>query len=267
MVNPDNTPTCGCKKGFVKHEQYGCVDETPPTLKLINDPRGDKILRLKQGDFYEEFGVRVVDENDEDYHRLLKISYSDALPQGCLTKVGEFTVNYTISTPWTHPPSVWVTRRVIIEDIDECSLNVVKYGSTCPQLIPRCDTEAGAKCVNTVGSYTCECPKFTSGDGFFSETSFPDDNAPDGYQGGTGCVDTSKPVIELKGPNPKFFKVCPCSGISGIMQDKSRDSDLCEAQRAQYESDIKVSAVVSSSEKVHFTLLLGSQIPMFVCRI
>ena len=239
VVTAGNTPRCGCKKGFVMHETYGCVDETPPTLRLNEDPRNDKTLRLKQGDFYEEYGVKILDANAEDYHRNLRISYSDPLPQGCLYKIGEFTVNYTVSTPWTDPSAVWVARRVIIEDIDECTLDMAKYETSCPQLIPRCDIEAGAKCTNTIGSYRCECPKFTTGDGY-QHVSFPTDNIPEGYQGGTGCRDTSKPVIELKGPNPKVFKICPCGGISGVMQDQASRGDLVDAQREHYEHDIKV---------------------------
>lgn len=239
VVGPNDRPSCGCKKGFMKHEQYGCVDERPPKLKINEDPYNDQTLRLKQGDVYEEYGVRISDGNAEDYHRLLKITYSEPT-HGCLTKVGEFHVNYTLSTPWTVPTSVSITRRVIIDDIDECSLNVAKYKNTCPELIPRCDIQAGAKCVNTIGSYSCECPEYTSGDGFQSDAAF-DDFKPEGYHGGTSCVDTTKPIIELKGPSPKVFKICPCGGISGVIQDKSKGGDdLREAQRDHYEHDIKV---------------------------
>jgi hypothetical protein len=240
VVGANDTPRCGCKKGFVKHETFGCVDERPPEMKLVEDPRGDKTLRLKQGDSYIEHGVRIVDANAEEYERMLRISYSDPVAQGCLTRVGEFHVNYTISTPWTDPSSVVVTRRVIVEDIDECSVDVAKYESTCPQLIPRCDFDAGAQCVNTIGSYTCACPKFTAGDGFQQRISFPKGVSPEGFQGGTSCRDTSKPVIELKGPNPKIFRISPCGGISGIIQRRSTDHDLKEGQRQFYESDIKV---------------------------
>ncbi|CAB9515142.1 latent transforming growth factor beta binding protein 2 [Seminavis robusta] len=239
VVSANDTPHCGCKKGFVKHETYGCVDERPPELKLNEDPYNDKTLRLKQGDVYKEHGVRIADANAEDYERMLKISYSAPVTHGCLTEVGEFHVNYTIKTPWTDPSSVVVTRRVIIEDIDECALDPAKFESTCPQLIPRCDTDAGATCKNTDGSYTCDCPKFTSGDGFLPNVAFPTGAAPEGFKGGTSCTDTSKPMIELKGPNPKIFRICPCGGISGIMNGKSTDNNLRDAQRQHYESDIK----------------------------
>lgn len=264
-VGVDREPRCGCRKGFVKHEEYGCVDETPPVLKLIEDPRGDKTLRLKQGESYEEYGVTIDDDNREDYLRSMEIKYSDPLPPGCLTHVGEFFVNYTVSTPWTHPSYVEITRRVVIEDIDECSLNAAKYERTCPELIPRCDVEAGAKCVNTVGSYTCECPKFTQGDGFLRDFDFPEDNRPEGFEGGKSCVDTSKPVIELKGPQPKVFKICPCDGIKGVMADKASDVHLLESQRKHYLSDIKVRKttvvwhLLSRFGEAHQTYLLSSR--------
>jgi hypothetical protein len=224
------------------HKQYGCVDENPPQLRLANDPSGDLTLRLKQGDVYHEYAVDIQDENAEEYLRSLKFTYSQSLPQGCLTKMGEFHVNYTVATPWTSPPYVRVTRRVIIEDVDECSLNVQTMQQACPELIPRCDTEAGAVCVNTRGSYTCKCPQFTTGDGFLPGLTFPAGDEPEGYKGGTGCLDTSRPVISLKGPNPKVFRVCECGGVSGITSGlpKKKHSDLKPQQQRHYDEDVKV---------------------------
>lgn len=239
-----NQPTCACKPGYVLHEKYGCVDESPPVLRLKNDPNGDQILRLKQGDVYKEHAVEIQDENAEEYLRSLKIAYSQPLPSGCLTKIGEFHVNYTVATPWTAPPYVRITRRVIIEDIDECSLDAIYYAKTCPDLVPRCDTDSGATCVNTIGSYTCKCPKYTSGDGFKKGLSFGPLNTPDGFQRGTGCRDTGAPVIKLLGPNPKVFRVCECGGISGIMGKKGqKDAEMKSDQQSHYGNDIKVSGI------------------------
>jgi hypothetical protein len=234
---------CACKPGYVHHDDYGCVDVNPPTLKLRHDPRGDKTLRLKQGDEYREFMVDIVDDNAEDYLRSLKVTYSRPLPPGCLTSIGEFHVNYTVAMPWTTPPYVRVTRRVVIEDIDECTLDVAKYQRTCPLLVPQCDKAAGAKCSNTVGSYTCQCPQNTSGDGFLKTAKFGDDYpAPQSFKGGTSCVDTTKPVITLQGPNPKVFKICACGGLDGIMtstSDQEEDKNLQMEQRLLYEADIR----------------------------
>lgn len=237
----DKQPRCACKKGYVPHETYGCVDESPPHLTLKHDPSRDGTLRLKQGDFYKEYAVEIKDENAEEYLRSLKIAYSWPLPNGCLSKMGEFNVNYTVETPWTIPPFQRVTRRVVIDDIDECSLDVAKYERLCPSLVPRCDTAAGAKCVNTKGSYTCRCPKHTTGDGFLKGVAFDKSNPPVGFHGGQSCHDTGKPVIQLQGPNPKVFRVCGCGGINGIMNQKvEEDTALKTSQQSHYESDILV---------------------------
>jgi hypothetical protein len=228
------------------HEKYGCVDVSPPILKLRNDPAGDLTLRLKQGDEYREYMVDIIDENAEDYLRSLKISFSDPLPPGCLTEVGQFHVNYTVATPWTNPPFVRVTRLVVIEDINECTLDVSKYKKSCPSLVPQCDIALGATCMNTIGSYACACPNFSSGDGFRNGSVFPGGKkAPESYKGGTGCVDTSLPVTTLLGPNPKSFQTCKCGGLSGIMSESpsgrdGSDQELQSSQRMLYGGDLKV---------------------------
>jgi len=251
-VGDDRIPFCACKHGHVKVKKFGCVDEQPPILKLRNDPKGDKINRLRQGDTYREYAVDVIDENAEDYLRSLKITYSRPLPPACLENIGSFHVNYTVATPWTSPPYVSVTRNVVIEDINECEIDDEKYGSQCPKLIPSCDVGAGAVCQNTDGSYTCKCPRFTSGDGFKFMSSIQRDktgnyvDAPVGYKGGSGCRDTSKPIIEILGPNPKIFRTCQCGGLIGVMKKVKRkkghvghDGGLIAEQRNGYEDDIK----------------------------
>ena len=255
-------PHCVCKSGYVHVDNFGCVDESPPTLKLRHDDNDNGVTILKQGDTYKEYAVDVIDPNAEDYKRSLKIAYSRPLPDGCETKIGSFQVNYTVAMPWTNPPYARVTRNVVIEDIDECSIDVKKYETQCPQIVPHCDVEHGATCKNTNGSYTCQCPKYTSGDGFkFMSSIKIDDNgnyidAPEGYTGGTGCVDTSKPVIKVLGPNPKIFRVPKTGGLSGAMQkakkDKhnQRDSNLLAAQREGYEDDIKKMISVTSGAEL-----------------
>lgn len=227
---------------------------------------------MKQGDSYKEYAVDVMDDNAEDYLRSLKIAYSRPLPPGCLVEMGSFEVNYTVALPWANPPYVRVTREVVIEDIDECAIvkagDEGRYEAQCPELIPQCDVEAGAVCRNTKGSYTCECPNYTSGDGFkfISSVKMIGDGtedtaghgrgvvtytgAPVGYDGGSGCRDTSKPVIQLMGPNPKVFRTCKCGGLTGIMKalknssrslSRSRtdkNEKLIGDQREGYEADI-----------------------------
>ena len=247
-VSSSNTPHCACKPKYVHHDKYGCVDINPPTLRLRNDTHNDSTLRLKQGDEYREYMVDIIDDNAEDYLRSLKVSYSKPLPPGCLTDVGSFHVNYTIAMPWTDPPFARLQRNVVIDDIDECSLDVSQYKNACPILVPQCDTNAGAKCVNTIGSYSCQCPINTSGDGFKKDTVFPKEGTPPtSFAGGTGCTDTSKPVITLKGPNPKIFRTCACGGLTGVMNEPvtEEDRELAAEQRKLYKDDIK--AMITST--------------------
>lgn len=69
---------------------------------------------------------------------------------------------------------------------------------------------------------------------------------PRGYKGGTGCRDTSEPVIELLGPNPKRFRVARVGGVRGVMrmgendESISRVDALIAEQRSAYESEIRV---------------------------
>ena len=215
-----SSPTCECKNGYVDTPEHGCVDETPPTLKLRCDPNNDGVMKLKQGDNYEECAVDIMDDNAEDLARTLKIAYSEPLPSGCLRKMGSFHVNYSVATPWTDPPFQKVTRTVEVGDLDECKISSKQAQLYCPEAIPKCDTASGAVCKNTIGSYTCECPKCTAGDGFLpiSGLNLDDPLTPIGYGGGTGCVDSCKPEIKLAGPNPRVFRACKCSGLLGLTE-------------------------------------------------
>eukprot|EP00591_Stephanopyxis_turris_P010502 CAMPEP_0195528386 /NCGR_PEP_ID=MMETSP0794_2-20130614/30492_1 /TAXON_ID=515487 /ORGANISM="Stephanopyxis turris, Strain CCMP 815" /LENGTH=939 /DNA_ID=CAMNT_0040659511 /DNA_START=45 /DNA_END=2864 /DNA_ORIENTATION=+ len=243
VVSPQNTPSCVCKPGYMSVPEYGCVDETPPVLKLRCDPDGTGISVYRQGDSYQECAVDIQDENAEDYFRSLNIQYDRPLGQ-CFVQMGTFKVNYTVATPWTTPSFVSVVRTVQVEDIDECAIprsKIENYNQVCPPVIPHCDTHAGAVCRNTIGSYTCECPPYTTGDGFLPITDYgiTPANEPEGYKGGTGCLDTTKPQIKLKGPNPKVFRVCKCSSLKGLMSAGSGSGDAACPKDRNFESDIR----------------------------
>jgi len=259
-----NRPSCTCKPGHVRDDVYGCVDEHPPGLTLRYSSHPDSkfdaergIEYLTQGDRYEEYGVDVIDDNAEEYLRSLKITYSRPLPQGCLLDMGEFYVNYTVATPWTSPEFVRAKRTVVIQNVNECKvkLNDGNIGSHCPELVSMCDVDAGAACVDEIGTYTCQCPEGTEGDGFLpiprlrpdGKGGFVGTMIPKAYNGGTGCRDTSRPVIELLGPNPKIFRVARVSGLKGVIKGANDNADsnarsdaLLAEQRNAYEKDIKV---------------------------
>jgi len=152
--------------------------------------------------------------------------------------VGSFDVIYTVSTPWTTPSSVSVTRTVNIRDFDECKLKPSDgVYRTCPELVSgRCDV--GATCKNTNGSFMCECDKCSSGDGFLPLPKNHDNVVtPAGYKGGNGCKDSCAPTIKLSGDNPKVFKVCKCGG--GIFETSSSNNDDGGDNKSLYEQQLK----------------------------
>jgi hypothetical protein len=264
-VDPKSSaPHCTCRDGYVRDPDYGCVDENPPLLRLRPDPvhgtdPDTGVTHLSQGDRYEEHGIDVIDDNAEEYLRSLKIAYSRPLPQGCLLEMGEFTVDYTVATPWTTPNFVRATRTVVIDNVDECRIGegTGVVGANCPELVAMCDYDAGASCRDEIGTYSCVCPNGTEGDGFRAIPRLRPDGKggytgamiPRGYGGGTGCRDTSEPVIEILGPNPKRFRVARTSGIRGIIRvdgeyedgSNARVEALIAEQRSAYASDIRVS--------------------------
>mmetsp|Transcript_9509 Transcript_9509/g.11751 ORF Transcript_9509/g.11751 Transcript_9509/m.11751 type:complete len:910 (+) Transcript_9509:2-2731(+) len=249
-VTQNGKPICVCGPGYISIPPYGCVDETPPLLQLKCDEANTHTTVLRQGDVYKECAVDIIDSNAEEYMRSLKIKYSMPLPPGCLSHVGEFYVNYTVATPWTSPPFVGVVRKVVVQDLDECSVNQGEYEvlrkNGCNNLIPKCDVNNGATCVNTVGSYKCQCPKDTEGDGFLTihtdTDGISESELPLGYEGGTSCKDVSVPVIHLNGPNPKLFQVAKYSGLMGVLAnglEEEEDEEELDKRRTKYLQDIK----------------------------
>ena len=227
----------------------------PPTLTLkCLDTSSTTTTTLTQGSVYKECGVEILDRNSENYDRKLQIKYIKT-PQSpinpmkdlgsCLKQVGNFEVLYTVSTPWTTPSSTSITRTVVVEDLDECGLEEDARTAvlrTCPDLLAgKCDV--GAKCVNSVGSFKCECAKCTSGDGFLPLPSSSSHVKPAGYSGGTGCKDSCEPKVVVKGENPKIFKVCKCGGgilpSAGSAGPSGGDDRSSKDSKSLYSSQIR----------------------------
>jgi hypothetical protein len=110
--------------------------------------------------------------------------------------------------------------------------------------------------MDEIGTYTCKCPEGTEGDGFLPIARLRPDGrggfsgmmVPMNYMGGTGCRDTSRPVIEILGPNPKKFQVAKVSRLEGDLKAGEEDREtnvklesLRVDRRSYYENEIQVS--------------------------
>lgn len=259
MADPKtNEPKCECKDGYVSDEKFGCVDLTPPRLKLRCDDNNDGLMVLKRGDLYTECAVDILDENAEEYARNLKIAYSRPMSPGkCLAEMGTFTVNYTVATPWTSPPFVGVVRTVEIQDRNVCEIPRNQYIKFCPEILPKCDVNNGASCVSKRGGWSCKCPDGMVGDGVLLS------------EGGTSCVDKRKPEIELLGANPRVFKLCGCSGLGGSLDASGSTNieNLVESREnkiKRYNADLLVSLwtnyfTISTLQKMNCDNLLANR--------
>ena len=165
-----------------------------------------------------------------------------------------------VATPWTTPNHARAQRTVVIGNVNECQIKRnVGVGKSCPELVAMCDVDAGAQCVDEIGTYSCKCPEGTEGDGFLPIAQLKPSHGggysgltvPMNYRGGTGCRDTSRPVIEILGPNPKTLRVAKVSGLEGDYKMKQSDDEtsikidsLRGERRNYYENEIKVSSQV-----------------------
>jgi len=239
---------------------------------LVEDCTANNIPTVYyQGDYYQECGVDIINTNsdvEQDYRSLI-IDYSNLHRAGstttqCFTQVGNYSVTYKyqLATPYddNNPDNnnngiISIVRTVQVQDVDECAavgstndvLRIRGGGGGCPAVfVAHCDFHAGATCVNTIGSYTCKCPAYTVGDGFQKITDYdiadngstgPFFRPPTGFQGGTGCVDTTKPILQLLGPNPKLFRVAKIEPIATaaanvrVEHDPLLYNNIVDAQR------------------------------------
>lgn len=195
---PYDEPGSKQNKSSLRLDSGSCISETPPRMTM----RGDRVIKLKQGDDYKERGAEINDPGiTKALTRRIRVSYPDEPLGACLSNVGTFTVNYQLED-WSsllyeedQQLPVWDSqnRTVLVSDVDECA-----YSGHCPQFVARC--VPAAECVNTIGSYTCECLGGYDGDG---------------RTDGRGCADTRPPVIECDGAgcSTKVFRAADIRGL------------------------------------------------------
>mmetsp|Transcript_436 Transcript_436/g.546 ORF Transcript_436/g.546 Transcript_436/m.546 type:complete len:692 (-) Transcript_436:193-2268(-) len=187
--DPNYTPYDHISKGGKRVDRNKCVDGYIPEIHI----NGPNPMKLKQGDFYEELGVTVIDKNKQGSKRMINIDYSDPLG-GVLLNVGTYTVYYSLDTAWLPVEHVTKKRVVVVEDVDECT-----YQGDLDIFKNKCDNTF-AECINTGGSYNCSCMAGYRGDGFSN---------------GTGCVDVTPPILQCRGAGcaSRTFKACNCIGV------------------------------------------------------
>ena len=152
------------------------------------------------------------------------------------TQVGKYNITYSIATDWPSLPRVSALRHIIVSDLDECSLRPThpKY----PVWHARCHKHA--RCVNTVGSYRCECKAGLTGDGVDHDAKSLRRPENEG-QGPPGCVDTEPPTVSVFQDLVRAFRVCKCGDISKLPGDsETAGPDPHDAHR-KYAEQLEVS--------------------------
>jgi hypothetical protein len=231
---------CVCHSDYITGSDGRCHDPTPPKIMLksakdsafrpyVSPEDKNHRISLKQcvepPDWITDF--TIADDNKEPS----EFTMEGNLPSSCLADfhTGGRLPTYTLTfKTWTGPADdPWslheVNRTIEIEDADECAQtgNEVNRNITdsCPSCRPRCSSDA--TCVNTKGSYRCECPRCgQQGDGFDTALGkgAGKHTLPFHFVNGTGCQDSCPPRIELLGdPEPSgehvtVFEVPKCDG-------------------------------------------------------
>jgi hypothetical protein len=111
-----------------------------------------------------------------------------------LQKLGRVSFRLNVSLTHHH------CRKIVVNDVDEC-----KYDGPRAMFRHKCSSEA--RCVNTIGSYTCACKPGYNGTGF-----------TDPATGKSGCVDVRPPVLTCadRGCLPMSFRAVSVVGIMSI---------------------------------------------------
>lgn len=232
----DGSYDCICKNGFDTdpvfkgHTDNGCIDKRPPEVV----PFGDKNMRLNQYSSYVEKGIQILHSRNDNSKHKYHVEWDPVLQYEYLLDVGYFkrAVNYTVSVPSnTKTPIQNTHRNVEIVDINECIVPKDKFPS---KFHPLCHNLAN--CINTNGSYTCQCREgyqCKDCDGFTKEAATRNwkdepwyNHKPVGINGGTGCIDTKPPKITLIGPDTVEISLCKC----GTLVEEARlplENELC----------------------------------------
>jgi len=214
---------CLCKPGYARIQdgkgingRGSCHDSTKAYLSL----NGNTTYRLTQGQRYYEKGYRLIDHN-KDYvedKRMYQVNIEGQyFSQTEVEDVGQFLIKYNLNMMFQDITETVYTadRMLIVEDIDECNLEKsAPYLVGNEKWIPRCDKLA--TCHNTINSYSCSCPRGTSGDGFTDLQELASSiRIPPTYQGGSGCNDNVSPTLKIN-PRSVTLPVASCELLHQI---------------------------------------------------